>query len=123
RSLPLDQPRPMASIEGSLVDVLASPEFDAHKDSWAQVTVTDSARPADLQARVRERFPEALIVRHVPASGPLVESGEGFTAVPTEPSEVAEAFVHYVTGDDITPDELAVFESAYERVLADGRSA
>ncbi len=123
RSVPLDQPKPMASIQGSLHQVLSSPEYEAHAGSWVQVTVTDSARPPDLQARVRERFPEALVVRHVPVSGPLVERRTGSTEVPSQPSEVAEAFVHYVTGGDITPEELAVFEAAYERVLADGRSA
>lgn len=123
RSLPLEQPRPMASIEGLLHDVLSSSQLGAHVDSWVQVTVTDSARPPDLQARVRERFPNALVIRHVPASGPLVERGTGSTQVPAQPSEVAEAFVHYVTGGDITPEELAVFEAAYEHVLAEGRSA
>ena len=72
---------------------------------------------------MRERFPEALVVRHVPSSGPLVERRTGSTEVPAQPSEVAEAFVHYVTGGDITPEELAVFELAYEHVLAEGRSA
>lgn len=123
RSVVLHQPRPMASIQDSLHEVLGSPIYEPHKGSWAQVTVTDPARPPDLQARVRERFPEALVVRHAPASGPLVERRTGSTEVPTQPSEVAEAFVHYVTGGDITPDELAVFEAAYEHVLADGRSA
>jgi len=123
RSLPLAQPRSMASIEADLHDVLGSPQYERHTESWVQVTVTDSARPPDLQARVRERFPHALVVRHVPASGPLVGRRTGSTEVPTQPSEVAEAFVHYVTGGDITPEELAVFEAAYEHVLAEGRSA
>ena len=72
---------------------------------------------------MRERFPDALVVRHVPASGPLVERVACSGDVPTSPSEVAEAFVRYVTGGDISPAELAAFEGAYEQALAAGRSA
>jgi exonuclease SbcD len=122
-SVPIHQPRPMATLHGTLSELLESPEFASACEAWVQVTVTDAARPAELLARVRERFPEALVVRHVPASGPLVDRVPGSTAVPSQPSEVAEAFVRYVTGGDITPAELDAFESAYERVLADGRSA
>ena len=63
------------------------------------------------------------MIRHVPASGPLVEREARSAQVPVQPAEVAEAFVRYVTGGDITPAELAAFTSAYEQALAEGRSA
>jgi hypothetical protein len=53
----------------------------------------------------------------------LVERVTGPGHVPTSPSEVAESFVRYVTGGDISPAELVAFESAYEHALAAGRSA
>jgi exonuclease SbcD len=122
-SLPIRQPRPMATLTGTLDELLGSPELADATEAWAQVTVTDAARPTELLARVRARFPEALVVRHVPASGPLADRVSSVTPIPSRPSEVAEAFVRYVTGGDITPAELDAFESAYERVLADARSA
>lgn len=123
RPVALEQPRSMATMSGTLDEILTSEEFDSDLDAWVQVFVTDAARPADMVARVRDRFPEALVVRHVPASGPLVERASGSAQVPVRPTEVAEAFVRYVTGGDITSAELAVFESAYEQALAEGRSA
>lgn len=122
-SVPVRQPRSMAAISGPLEQLLTSEEFDGSVQAWVQVTVTDAARPAELVARVRDRFPESLVIRHVPASGPLLERDGGSPQVPVRPTEVAEAFVRYVTGGDITSAELAAFESAYEQALAEGRSA
>lgn len=119
--LTLDQPRGMATLTSELDDLLASDAYAPHVDDWVQVTVTDAARPSGLVARVRERFPHALVVRHVPASGPLVE-GASTTRVPLAPHEVAEAFVSYVTGDDITAAELAAFNAAYESARDEARA-
>jgi exonuclease SbcD len=122
-SVPVEQPRGMAAISGTLDELLTSREFEGSTQSWVQVTVTDAARPAELVTKVRDRFPEALVIRHVPASGPLVERVTGAAQVPARPTEVAEAFVRYVTGGDITSAELAAFESAYEQARAEARSA
>lgn len=122
-AVPVVQPRAMASLEGTLGELLTSDSFEAYTQAWAQVTVTDAARPRELVAKVRERFPDALVVRHVPTSGPLVERVTVPGDVPASPSEVAGAFVRYVTGGDINPAELAAFEGAYEQALAAGRSA
>lgn len=122
-SVPLRQPRGMAALSGTLDELLTSASYDANTDDWVQVSVTDAARPAGMRDAVRGRFPEALVVRHVPASGPLVEQVAGSPQLPTQPSEVAEAFVSYVTGGDIAPAELAAFDAAYEHALAAGRSA
>lgn len=122
-SIPLEQPRTMASLEGTLDELLTSDALEPHTRAWVQVTVTDPARPSELVSRVRERFPDALVVRHAPTSGPLVERVAGPGDVPTRPSEVAEAFVRYVTGGDISPAELEAFEDAYEQALASERSA
>lgn len=122
-SVAVVQPRSMATISGTLDEVLTSDGFVGMTDAWVQVSVTDAARPAELVAKVRARFPEALVIRHVPADGPLVERAACSSPVPVQPTEVAEAFVRYVTGDEISSAELAAFTSAYERALGEGRSA
>ncbi len=122
-SVAVVQPRSMATISGTLDELLTSDGFAHLTDAWVQVSVTDAARPAELVAKVRARFPEALVIRHVPAGGPLVERDAGSSPVPVQPAEVAEAFVRYVTGGDISSAELAAFTNAYEQALADGRSA
>ena len=106
-------------MAGSLERLLSDPVLAEAERCWVQVTVTDAARPPQMVARVKERFPEALVVRHVPASGPLATGPH--VGVPASPLEVAESFVRYVTGGDITTVELDVFRDAYEQVLASGR--
>lgn len=122
-SIPLAQPRPMATISGTLHELLTSPRFEMLADAWVEVRVTDDARPPGLVAKIRTRFAHELVIRHEPARGPLVDGGVGSLRVPVLPAEVAAAFVKYVTGGEITAAELAVFSGAYESVLADGRSA
>jgi exonuclease SbcD len=85
--------------------------------------VTDAARPHDLVARVRGRFPHALVVRHEPAGGALLERGHLTQVTSLDPVVVAESFVRYVSGADATDAELDVFVSAYEAVTATERSA
>lgn len=117
----LEQPRGMATLTGLLDDLLTDPGLVDVEPCWVQVTVTDDARPPQMVTRVRQRFPEALVVRHVPTAGPLAAGASSH--VPASPLEVAESFVRYVTGGDITVPELEAFRDAYEDVLAAGREA
>ncbi len=117
----LEQPQGMSAVAGSLERLLTDPGLTEVERCWVQVTVTDPARPPQMVPRVKERFPDALVVRHVPATGPLATSSH--VGVPASPLEVAESFVRYVTGGDITTVELDVFRDAYEQVLASGREA
>jgi exonuclease SbcD len=119
--LALAQPRGMATLTAEFDELLTADAYEAHVDDWLQVTVTDAARPPAMVTRVRERFPHALVVRHLPVTGPLAATS--VERVPVSPREVAESFVSYVTGDDITAAELAVFDSAYELARDESRSA
>ena len=119
----LKQPRGMAVLHGSFDDLLASSAYDGHVDDWVQVTITDSERPPSLRDRVLERFPHALSIRHEPASGPLASSLSSDVRVPSRPDEVVAAFVHYVTGGQITEAELRGFSEAYEYAARDGVDA
>jgi exonuclease SbcD len=114
-------PRRLAEVTGTL-DHLLSRATDAHVDDWLRVVVTDAARPADLYARVRARFPHALAVEHRPP----VTAGERQRALVTsarDPLEVAGEFVEHITGARPTPAEAAVLRTAYELVLAGERSS
>ena len=96
------QPRRASSLRSA---------HDAHAHSWVQVTVTDPARPADLQRRVRERFPEALVGPSCPASGPLVSGAAGSTdGADANQARWPRRSCTTSPVDDITADELAVFD-------------
>ncbi|HEX5017644.1 MAG TPA: exonuclease SbcCD subunit D [Actinomycetes bacterium] len=113
-SLELEQPRAMAVVRGTLVDVLLSAAAGGHADDWVQVTITDPERPPNLRDRLLEAFPHLLSMRHEPSSGPLASTLSPDVRVPSAPQEVAAAFVHYVTGGQISDAELRAFTEAFE---------
>lgn len=120
---PVPQPRPMAVLSGTL-DELLDPRRHIHAlDAWVQLTVTDEARPAHFAQRLRERFPHALVTRHLPASGPLLTSLHRVGALERDPVHIARDFVTYVSGAPATDAEIAVFEAAYGRARAVERGA
>ncbi|WP_413450968.1 exonuclease SbcCD subunit D [Georgenia phoenicis] len=119
--LPAPCPRRLSEVSGSLEELL-SPAFDAQAQDWVRVAVTDTARPRELYARVRERFPHALVVQHRPAV-PLIGGPARAVTTSRDPLEVAAEFVHEVTGTAPTEAETAVLRAAYEAALAAERSA
>lgn len=119
--VPTPVPRRLADVTGTL-DELLGPAGEAHVDDWVRVTVTDVARPVELYRRVKDRFPHALAVQHVPAGG--AQPGRAVVVSPAaDPLAVATDFVRHVTGADPAPAEVAVLRRAYEDVVAAERSA
>jgi len=119
--VPAPVPRRLSDVTGTSEEVLGA-RFEAQVGDWVRVTVTDEHRPADLQARVRSRFPHALQVLHEPA-GDAAASRAVAVGAASDPLEVAGEFVRHVTGAAPTPDEAAVLRRAYEAVTAGTRSA
>lgn len=119
--VPAPVPRRLAEVTGMLEDLLGA-AGEPHVDDWLRVVVTDAARPPDLHARVRGRFPHALVVEHRPAVVAQRSAARVVTSA-SDPLQVAGEFVEHVTGAPPTAEELAVLRRAYEDVLAAGRSA
>ena len=120
--VPAPVPRRLADVTGTLEDLLG-PAGEPHLDDWVRVTVTDTARPADLFRRVRHRFPHALVVQHRPER-PDAERERAVLVHPAaDPVVVAADFVAHVTGGRPTAAELEVLRTAHEHVAAAERSA
>ncbi|WP_152193175.1 exonuclease SbcCD subunit D [Georgenia satyanarayanai] len=119
--LPTPCPRRLSEASGSLEELLSA-AFDAQAQDWVRVAVTDTARPRDLYARVRARFPHALVVQHRPTV-PLTGGPARAVTATRDPLEVTAEFVQDVTGEAPTPAETAVLRAAYEAALAAERSA
>ncbi|MFF2620217.1 exonuclease SbcCD subunit D [Oerskovia jenensis] len=119
--LPAPVPRRLSEVTGTLDDLLG-PAGDAYTDDWLRVFVTDSARPAEMYARVRTRFPHALQVQHRP---PVTAEREVISVVGQgrDPLEVAHEFVEHVTGAGPDTAESAALGTALDRALASERSA
>lgn len=119
--VPAPVPRRLAEVTGPLDDLLGA-AGEPHVDDWVRVVVTDAARPAELYARVKERFPHALQVTHRP---PQPAARETVTTVGPgrDPLDVARDFVEHVSGQAPTAAEVRVLRDALEGALAAERSA
>ncbi len=113
--------RRLSTLRGPLESVLG-PLGEGHDDDWLRVLVTDERRPTELVARVRARFPHALVVVHEPASSVPAQRA-GLVGAHSDPLEVAREFLAFVGGGEPSPAELDVLRGAYEAVLAGQRSA
>ena len=119
--VPAPVPRRLAEVTGTLEELLAA-VGEPHLRDWVRVVVTDPVRPSELYARVRSRFPHALVVEHRPDRPALAGAPSAVTAG-SDPLEVAAEFVAHITGARPTPAEADVLRRAYEHVLAAERSA
>ncbi|GAA1408608.1 exonuclease SbcCD subunit D [Oerskovia paurometabola] len=119
--LPAPVPRRLAEVTGTLDELLGA-AGDPHTDDWLRVFVTDPARPTEMYARVRARFPHALQVQHRP---PVTAEREVISVVGqgSDPLEVTHEFVQHVTGTGPDQAEGAALRTALERALASERSA
>lgn len=113
----IQQPRTMASLRGTLDELLADPAHAPHEDAWVRVTVTDRVRPDSLMDRLKSRFPHVLQVFHEPVGA--VDRGVKGTTVVSErdPRELGSDFIAYVTKTEASDGEVACFVSGYEAAV------
>ncbi|AYY15023.1 exonuclease SbcCD subunit D [Actinobacteria bacterium YIM 96077] len=121
RPIPIAQPRPMARITGTLDEILTDPDFAAHEEAWAQVTITDAARPPQMRERVAHRFPHLLEIRHAPPASTIGTSTGVANPRKTDPLHVMRDFVEHVTGQPATDTELTCLQTSHDAVLVGER--
>jgi exonuclease SbcD len=72
--VPLGVGRPLKTLEGTLASLCSDPAFEAARQARVRAILTDEALPLQAMARLRERFPHAVELRHQP---PAVERSSG----------------------------------------------
>lgn len=110
--LPCPVPRPLATLRGTLDELLADPRLADREDAWAQATLTDPVRPADAMERLRRRFPHAVALAFDP-------QGEGARPEDSyqrlrglDDDELVQRFVADTRGREADDDELALLRDA-----------
>ncbi len=121
RLLETPRPRRLSEAAGTMEELL-SRAFDAQRADWVRVHVTDAVRPTELHRRIKQRFPNALIIQHRPSQAEATRQIRTITSA-SNPVEVSTEFVRNVSGAAPTRDEAAVLLTAYEAALAADRSA
>ncbi|SDP19743.1 Exodeoxyribonuclease I subunit D [Actinopolyspora xinjiangensis] len=69
RRIELPVPRELATLEGTLEQLLHAPEYEYATDHYVSATVTDEVRPMDGMRRLQQRFPNAVHMVWEPAEG------------------------------------------------------
>lgn len=106
-------PRRLTELRGTLEEILA--RRDEHAGDWLKAVVTDPARPAHLQERLREAYPHLLLTEYAP-EGRAASAGTPVVRREQNPLEVMDEFLAHVTGGDPTEAEHDVLERAYSAV-------
>ncbi|ROS49024.1 exonuclease SbcCD subunit D [Frigoribacterium sp. PhB24] len=114
--VPAPVPRRLAEVTDTL-DALLDGRYDALRDAWLRVFVTDPVHPERLYTRVAEHFPHALAIHHTPV-GALDAPTLAPVTAESDPIEVAADFVAFASGGAPSEAELAVVRGAYEAARA-----
>jgi exonuclease SbcD len=105
--------RPLAILRGPLEELLWDGALTAHEASWVQVTLTDAVRPVDAMARLRGRFPHAVVLAFEP-EGATEASTESYAVRlrGLDDRQLAAAFVEDVRGAGPSDAEQALLDDA-----------
>lgn len=119
--IPVTQPRQMATITGPLTEILSPTLTSAHRDAWAQVTVTDEVRPDRLYDQVKQAYPHSLVIRHQPSKvGDSRPSMDAPAEVPSSELSTIGRFIAEATGTEMTEIERELIEEVLAVVNAGG---
>lgn len=110
--LPCPVPRPLATLRGTLDELLADPRLAACEEAWVQATLTDPVRPADAMERLRRRFPHAVALAFDP-QGAGAAPGDSYQRLRgLDDEELVRRFVADTRGRAADDDELALLRDA-----------
>ncbi len=90
RTLPVPVGRPVATLTGTLDELLSDPAHDRHLDHWVAARLTDETFRTQPMEQLRSRFPCAVHLRYVPrGDGPTgsVAGGPGATRFEEQPKQ------------------------------------
>ncbi|NLW13612.1 MAG: hypothetical protein GX037_03625 [Trueperella sp.] len=105
--------RNLATIEGTLSELLSS-SFDKYRGHFLRIIVTDPERPANLFAKLSQKFPYVLEHHHLTQSTAV--SVAELEAIRTKPLAVLREFFEMSGGRDLNDGELSLIQDAWEKV-------
>lgn len=73
-TVPLDVGRPLRSLEGTLEQLLGDRALEEARGAWVRAVLLDDQLPAQAMARLQQRFPHAVELRHRPPRSEALSS-------------------------------------------------
>jgi DNA repair protein SbcD/Mre11 len=115
--LPLGVGRPLQTLEGPLEALCRDLAYEGARQARVRAILTDETLPLQAMARLRERFPHAVELRHQP---PEVQRSSASQRSQTirqarSPLELATSFFVDQQGRDASPGEEALLREALEQ--------
>jgi len=107
--------KPLAVLRGTLEELLADPRHAGAEKAWCQVTLTDSVRPLGAMDRLRERFPDTLVLQFDPQG--VRELPTPYAAAVRQRDDLdlcCDFLAHVRGGNPPTEEERALLGSAVE---------
>lgn len=104
--------RPLRRVSASLAQIEEG-MFADYAQYWLEVTVTDTARPTDLVARVHAVLPHALIIRHEPHDRTVRDAPE-LAHAHARPLDIAVSFLTDAGGVAPSQEEIELVRSIIE---------
>ncbi len=105
--------RKLATLEGTLDELLSS-KYDSHRGNFLRINVTDLERPANLFAKLVQKFPYVLEHHHL-TEATSVSIAE-LEAIRTEPLSVLREFFETSGGRELTDGELGIIRDTWEKI-------
>jgi exonuclease SbcD len=120
--LPLEVGRPLQTLEGTLEALCHDLAFEGARQARVRAILTDETLPLQAMARLRQRFPHAVELRHQP---PEVQRSSASQRSQTirqarSPLELASSFFVDQQGRDATAAEQALLRQALEQARRSG---
>ncbi|HEX5145888.1 MAG TPA: exonuclease SbcCD subunit D [Conexibacter sp.] len=110
--LPCPVPRPLASLRGTLDELLADPRLADAEGAWVQATLTDPVRPSDAMERLRRRFPFAVALAFDPQGAGAAPEDSYQRLRGLDDDELVQRFVADTRGWVADDDELELLRDA-----------
>ena len=120
--LPLGVGRPLRTVTGTLEELLSRPDLAPDEAARVRAIVTDPHLPNQAMARLRQRFPHAVELRHQPAgTSPVARRSAADLQVleARSPLDLALTFWAEQQGAEATEAEARLLARAIEANLAE----
>lgn len=116
RVIPLGVGRALRSLEGRLEELLLDPQLEAARACWVRAVLTDDHLPRQAMARLRQRFPHAVELRHRPLRQEAMATSQRTRQIRAARSPLDRILAFYTDqqGREPSRDEIEVLRQALD---------
>ncbi len=119
--MPLGVERAVATVTGRLDELLVDPVHDAVEAAWVRARLTDEVLPRHAMARLRDRFPHAVVLEHLAPRRDRIDDDIRTRADEVTDLDLARAFVADRLGRPPEEAETTLLAQAFASVAASRR--